>query len=75
MAYNNPRHAIQLSQAQRAQVIEHILATVPAEGRVLTGTISGVFCATSKNQREAIEREKARLLRKLRREAAKAVAA
>ena len=71
MAYNTARHPVQLTHEDRAATLAHVLATVPAEGRVLTGYIAGISCATAKNQREAYRKALARELRAKR----KAVAA
>lgn len=42
-----------LDLATKQAIARHVLDTIPAEGRILTGTVAGMEWAASKNQRDA----------------------
>ena len=54
MAYTRSTNPVQLTQADRHEVIRQVLATTPAQGRTHTGVIAGLACETAQNQRDAI---------------------
>lgn len=55
-----------LTRQDRQALLSHILSTVPAEGRVLSGVIAGQACETASNQREAYRKASQRALRQMR---------
>lgn len=55
-----------LTREDRQALLSHILATVPAEGRTLSGVIAGQTCESSANQREAYHKASERALRQMR---------
>lgn len=55
-----------LTREDRQALLSHVLATVPAEGRTLSGVIAGMECLTSSNQREAYRKASERALRQMR---------
>ena len=54
--YRTRSHPVQLTVEDRRAVIQHVLTTIPAQGRTHSGVIAGVACVTSQSQRDAIHR-------------------